>query len=111
MKKSILVGTLLLCAAVFLWVYRTEQRVEQGRQAFARYGCASCHYSGGAPNLQNVGNKYDSEMLSRFLQDPESIYRSRDNRALNGNFRPMPRIKLAPEDIPALVAYLRQLSN
>lgn len=110
-KKAILISVVAMCAAVFIWVYWTERTVDRGRQAFARYGCASCHYAGGAPNLQNVGSKYDRETLTRFLRDPDSIYRARGYRPLNNNFQPMPKMKLAEDDIPGLVAYLRALSD
>ena len=111
MRKFILGGIVIACAVVFVSVYRTERTIERGREAFARYGCASCHYAGGAPNLQNVGKKYDRSTLTQFLQDPEVIYRARQNRPLNANFQPMPKMKLAPEDVPALVSYLRDLSD
>jgi mono/diheme cytochrome c family protein len=111
MRKIILGLIVVACVAVFGWAYHNERTIEHGRQAFARYGCASCHYAGGAPNLQNVGKKYDRGTLTQFLQDPEVIYRARQNRPLNANFQPMPKMKLAHEDIPALVAYLRDLSD
>lgn len=111
MKKAILISVIAMCTAVFLWAYWTERTIDRGRQAFARYGCASCHYAGGAPNLQNVRQKYDRKTLAQFLRDPDSVYRDRENRPLNNNFQRMPKMKLAEDDIPALVAYLRELPD
>ena len=110
-KKAILMFAVAICAITFAWVLWSEHTVDRGRQAFARYGCASCHFAGGAPNLQNVGRKYDRKTLTQFLRDPDSVYRARGYRPLNNNFQPMPKIKLAEEDIPALVAYLRELTD
>jgi mono/diheme cytochrome c family protein len=111
MRKTVVSSVVVACVFVFVWVYHTEQTIERGRQAFARYGCASCHYAGGAPNLQNVGKKYDRRTLMQFLQDPETVYRARGNRPLNENFQPMPKLKLTQEDTAALVAYLRDLAD
>lgn len=111
MRKAIVATILLACAVLFAVAYRKEQKVDRGRAAFARYGCASCHFAGGAPNLQNVGKKYDRKLLEQFLCDPESVYRTRGYQPLNKGFQPMPRLKMATEDASDLAAYLDGLSD
>lgn len=105
------VVAIILCLGVILWVYNDERTVGRGQAAFMRYGCPSCHYSGGAPNLQNVTKKYDREMLVRFISDPDSIYRERGNQPLNAGFRPMPKIRTQPEEVKDITAYLRSLAD
>jgi mono/diheme cytochrome c family protein len=75
--------------------------VENGRQAFARNGCAACHTVGrmGTPvarDLTHVGAKYSAPYIERWLRDP-------------GHIRPsthMPAIELTDADIEALAAFL-----
>ncbi len=111
MRKSLIAIIVVACTLVFLYVYRVEQRIARGREAFARYSCGSCHLYRAAPSLQNVGKKYDRRTLTQFLRDPESVYRARGNRPLNEGFTPMPRMNVSGDDIPALVAYLQDLSD
>lgn len=111
MRNIILGAVIAACAIVFVLMYRKEQAIERGRAAFARYGCASCHYAGGAPSLQNVGKRHDRATLTMFLQDPAAVYKARGGRPFNEKFQAMPRMKIAAEDIPNFVAYLRDLSD
>lgn len=111
MLRALAAITVLLCLVVIAWVYQQQRTIENGQAAFMRYGCPSCHFAGGAPNLQNVSKKYDRAMLTRFIEDPNSVYAERQNRPLNQGFNHMPRIKTDPDDVKAIVAYLQTLSD
>lgn len=112
MRSRILVGLLLLCAAgLGGWAYQHQAKIERGQQAFRRLGCATCHLSGGAPNLSNVAQRYDRTTLTRFIQNPETIYRERGKRPLNPKFFPMPNPHASAADADAIAAYLATLSQ
>ncbi len=111
MLRIAAVAVIVICVGVMLWVYNAERRVERGQAAFMRYGCPSCHYAGGAPNLQNVARKHDREWLVRFISDPDSVYRERGHQAMNAGYQPMPRIKTTPEDVRDITAYLESLAD
>ena len=53
--------------------------------------------------------RYDRTTLTRFIQNPETIYRERGKRPLNAKFFPMPNPHASAEDADAIVAYLGQL--
>jgi ubiquinol-cytochrome c reductase cytochrome b subunit len=78
---------------------------QQGRQVFAEQGCAACHRihnAGGAagPDLSTVGARRDPDWLRGFITDPTTV----DPNSV------MPAYDdLTPEDLEALVAYLRTL--
>lgn len=102
---------LLLAAIVAGWVIFRERKVEYGQAAFTKVGCAACHLSGSAPNLTNVTRKYDRNTLSRFISNPEEIYRERGKKPLNEGFTPMPRLQVTPSDADAIAAYLAALEQ
>ena len=111
MHRTLAAIAVLGCLLVFGWAYRRERSIDRGRSAFVSYGCGSCHNGVGAPNLQNVGKRYDTSALEQFLDNPDAVYSRRGNRPLNEKFGRMPKMKISPEDIPALAAYLRDLSD
>jgi mono/diheme cytochrome c family protein len=75
-----------------------------GMALFEEKGCPSCHSIQGkgmklAPDLYRVGAKRDAEWLAKLLKEPGSVFTSPG----------MVKYALAPEDLEALVAYLRSL--
>lgn len=85
--------------------------MQRGQKAFQQAGCSSCHLSGGAPNLQNVGKRYSRQKLVRFIADPESVYRERGMQSLNAGYPRMPRVKTDERDVEAIASYLMTLKD
>ncbi len=79
--------------------------VLKGISVYQQYGCAACHTisgSGGAagPDLTEVGRRRDAEWLESFIPSPSSVFPG----------SPMPAYDyLTPEELEALIAYLRTL--
>jgi cytochrome c2 len=88
---------------------------QKGAILFSTYGCLHCHTIGKGkkegPDLANVGNRYDSARLEKWLQDPEIIYKELGQRPVNKGYPPMPRITLNEKEIYDLVAYLKTLQK
>jgi nitric oxide reductase subunit C len=66
--------------------------------------CSACHSVGGwggkiGPALDGVADRYDEDYLRRWLEDPLAV--KADSR--------MPKLKLTPEQLDELVAYLSTL--
>lgn len=79
-----------------LAAYSSEDKLRlsrEGEQLFAQYECASCHKEAGGElkRLDRIGEKYDIETLSRFLEKPTP---------------PMPVFPLSEPDREALGVYL-----
>jgi mono/diheme cytochrome c family protein len=108
-KLSALIVLGIVLVAVAGWLYYRDLQLSRGQQAFQRYGCGDCHNNGGGPNLANVTEKYDRATLTRFINDPDSIYRERSNRSLNPGRPHMPRVGVKDGDAELLAAYLRSL--
>jgi hypothetical protein len=86
-------------------LYRSHQ-VTEGRKAFERLGCPSCHLAGGAPSLEHVGRKYDRETFVEWITNPETIYGRLGRKPLNAGYDPMPRLEASHRDIVALSYFL-----
>ena len=105
-------GMLLVCAVVLGgWAYQRQSKIERGQEAFRRLGCVQCHLSGGAPNLNGVTKRYDQSTLTRFIQNPETIYLERGKRPINSRFYPMPNAHASAADADAIVAYLSNMAE
>ncbi len=79
-------------------------RLLAGMALFEEKGCQSCHSIRGkgmklAPDLYRVGAKRDVEWLTKLLTDPKSVLASPS----------MVKYTLTPEELQALVSYLRSL--
>jgi hypothetical protein len=85
--------------------YRGHQ-VDEGRQAFERLSCPSCHIAGGAPSLEHVGNKYDRKTFVEFISNPESVYARYGRKPLNPGYQPMPRPAASPQEIEMISYFL-----
>jgi ubiquinol-cytochrome c reductase cytochrome b subunit len=81
-----------------------DPKVLKGLAIFQAQSCSSCHGDGGigtpaAGPLTSVGQKYTDPQLIALLRAP-------DNKMTNGGMQP---VDLKPDDLNALVAYLRPL--
>ncbi len=81
-----------------------DPKVLKGQALFQAESCNSCHGDGGvgtaaAGALTGIGQKYTDAQLIALLRAP-------DNKMTDGGMQP---VDLKPDDVEALVAYLRQL--
>lgn len=97
---------LMACIVVGAGVLYRGYQVSEGRKAFERLGCASCHLAGGAPSLEHVGRKYDRATFVKFVGDPETIYARRGNRPLNQGYPHMSRVQASKRDVEVLSWFL-----
>jgi hypothetical protein len=85
--------------------YRNYQ-ITEGRKAFERLSCPSCHLAGGAPSLEHVGDKYDRKTFVDFISNPETVYTRLGRKPLNRGYQPMPRPQASHRDIEMLSYFL-----
>ncbi len=111
MRRNLALLALIIAGILGIWGLQYQAKLDNGRNAFMRYGCSSCHFNRAAPSLQNVGKRYDKATLAQFISDPQAIYRERGGKVLNAGYAQMPQFKVAPADVDALVAYLRTLND
>jgi len=99
---------LAIWIAVALGVFYSSHQLTEGRKAFERLGCASCHLAGGAPSLAHVGRKYDRATLVEWLADPETIYARFGRKPLNPGYQPMPRMQASHHEVEMIAYFLSQ---
>jgi hypothetical protein len=99
-------AVLAVCAAVLAGVFYRDHQLTEGRNAFERLGCASCHMAGGAPPLDHVGSKYNRATLVEWLTDPQTIYARLGRKPLNAAYQPMPRIPASHREIEMISYFL-----
>ncbi len=92
---------LIACGVAFY-----SHQVGEGRRAFERLGCPSCHMAGGAPSLEHVGRKYDRATFVAWVSDPETIYARFGRKPLNPGYLPMPRLPASHHDVEAISWFL-----
>jgi mono/diheme cytochrome c family protein len=98
----------LLAIAVFaLWAAYHVYQLDLGKRTFARLGCASCHFSGGGPNLSRILPQYDEKTVEDFIRDPEEVYRRLGRKPLNPGFSIMHRVKTTDGEVRAMAKYLK----
>jgi hypothetical protein len=97
---------LTACMTVSVGVLYRGHQVTQGRKAFERLGCPTCHFAGGAPSLEHVALKYDRATFVDFVTDPETIYARVGHRPLNPGYSTMPRLEASHHDIEVLSYFL-----
>jgi hypothetical protein len=98
----VLVIWVVVSASIF---YRNYQ-ITEGRKAFERLSCPSCHLAGGAPSLEHVGDKYDRKTFVDFISNPETVYTRLGRKPLNRGYQPMPRPEASHRDIEMLSYFL-----
>jgi hypothetical protein len=86
-------------------LYRGHQVVE-GRKAFERLGCPSCHLAGGGPSLEHVARKYDRATFIDFVTDPETVYTRMGRKPLNAGYPPMARPEATRHDVEVISYFL-----
>jgi len=93
----------LVPIAVFaLWATYHVYQLDYGKRTFARLGCASCHFSGGGPNLANILPQYDEQTVEDFIRDPEAVY-----RRLDSGFAIMHKVNTTDSEVRAMAKYLK----
>ncbi len=99
---------ILLPIAVFaLWASYHVYELDLGKRSFARLGCASCHFSGGGPNLSTILPQYDLHTVEDFIRDPEDVYRRLGRKPLNPGFAIMHKVKASDHEVRAMAEYLK----
>jgi len=99
---------ILLPIVVFaLWASLRAYEIDLGKRSFARLGCASCHFSGGGPNLSHVLPQYDEQTVVDFIRDPEAVYRRLGRKPLNPGFAIMHRVNASDGEVRAMAKYLK----
>jgi mono/diheme cytochrome c family protein len=106
------VGLLLTCfvAASMLVEAAAVRGAATGEEVYAAQKCASCHSVGGAGNqkypLDGVGARLSEADIRDWLVNPDAQQAKKGTRPLMR----MPSYKaLPPEDVDALVGYLKTL--
>lgn len=102
--------TALMAAAVVLTVVPSADaqsaKAQQGAAVFTAQKCTMCHSVAGKGNpkgaLDNITAKNKAEHIRQWLTDPEGM-RARTSATRTPAMKPM---KLSPDQIEALVAYL-----
>ena len=100
----------LVLSAIAIFALLASYHVYQldfGKRTFARLGCASCHFSGGGPNLSRVLPQYDEQTVEDFIRDPEAVYRRLGRKPLNPGFAIMHRVKTTDGEVRAMAKYLK----
>jgi len=98
---------LLLIAGFALWTALRAFEIDLGKRSFARLGCASCHFSGGGPNLSRILPQYDEKTVEDFIRDPEAVYRRFGRKPLNPGFAIMHRVNATDTEVRAMAKYLK----
>jgi len=99
-------AVLVICAVVSIALFYRNYQITEGREAFERLSCPSCHIAGGAPSLEHVGDKYDRKTFVDLISNPESVYKRFGRKPLNRGYQPMPRPVASPHEIEMLSYFL-----
>lgn len=98
----------LLPIAIFaLWAAYHTYQLDLGKRSFNRLGCASCHLSGGGPNLAYILPHYDEPTVEEFIRDPEAVYKRLGRKPLNSGFAVMHKVKTTDAEVRAMAIYLK----
>jgi mono/diheme cytochrome c family protein len=90
-----------------LWAAYHTYQLDLGKRSFARLGCASCHFSGGGPNLSHILPQYDEKTVEDFIRDPEAVYRRLGRKPLNPGFAIMHQVNATDSEVRAMAKYLK----
>lgn len=97
---------LVVCVMAYAAIFYRNYQVTEGRKAFERLSCPSCHLAGGAPSLEHVGSKYDRKTFVEFISNPDAVYARFGRKPLNRGYQPMPRPEASHRDIEMLSYFL-----
>ena len=111
MRRKFISVAIIVAVGLGILLYDRLTLARRGEQAFTRLGCGGCHFSGGGPNLTHVVRKHDTKLLQKFIQNPGTVYRERNNQPLNPGYMYMPNMNASAEDAEAIVAYLKELDK
>jgi mono/diheme cytochrome c family protein len=98
---------ILAIAGFALWAAYHVYQLDLGQRTFARLGCASCHFSGGGPNLSRILPQYDEPTVEDFIRDPDAVYARLGRKPLNPGFSVMHRVKTTDAEVRAMAKYLK----
>lgn len=88
---------------------QNKAKVEQGAALFASQKCTMCHSAAGKGNpkgvLDGVAAKHKADEIKQWILDPEGM-RAKTNAPRNPA---MKAIKLSPDQVDALVAFITSL--
>ena len=95
--------------------------VKRGKKIFRRKACKGCHVIGNfegkatkGPDLFEIGKRRDPKWLRGWLKDPKSYIEKKDPiimAHLEKYPTKMPNLRLKDEDIEAILAYIRSVSE
>ncbi len=97
---------LLIATVLGSWAMWRQSQISKGERAFAKYGCASCHANGGGPSLKDATKRHDRDMLVKFIENPQAIYRERNYQTLNEGWMQMPTLHVDHAEAKAIVTFL-----
>jgi mono/diheme cytochrome c family protein len=90
---------------------RAQSKAQQGAALFSAQKCTMCHSVAGKGNpkgaLDNITAKNKADHIRQWLNDPEGM-RAKSNATRTPAMKPM---KLSPDQIDALVAYLTSVKS
>jgi mono/diheme cytochrome c family protein len=98
---------LLAIAGFAFWASYHTYELDLGKRTFTRLGCASCHFSGGGPNLSYILPQYDEKTVEDFIRDPDEVYRRLGRKPLNPGFSIMHQVKTTDTEVRAMAKYLK----
>ena len=98
---------LLAIAGFALWASYHVYLLDLGQRSFVRLGCASCHFSGGGPNLAYILPLYDEPTVEDFIRNPEAVYRRLGRKPINPGFANMHSVKTTGREVRAMAKYLK----
>lgn len=103
---GLLVVTAFVVLAAPRPAFAQDAKAQQGAALFASQKCTMCHSVAGKGNpkgaLDNITAKNKTEHIRQWLTDPEAM-RAKTKASRTPAMKPM---KLSPDQIDALVAYL-----
>jgi mono/diheme cytochrome c family protein len=106
--------TALMFAAIVLAAapaFAQDAKTQQGAAVFTAQKCTMCHSLAGKGNpkgsLDNITAKNKAEHVRQWLNDPEGM-RAKTNATRTPAMKPM---KLTPDQIDALVAYITSVKS
>jgi mono/diheme cytochrome c family protein len=108
------VTVLVFAAALFAAVHTAsaqDAKAQQGAALFSAQKCTMCHSVAGKGNpkgsLDNISAKNKADHIRQWLNDPEGM-RAKSSATRTPAMKPM---KLSPDQVDALVAYLLSVKS
>jgi mono/diheme cytochrome c family protein len=113
MKKAILTCLALFVASASIGAQGAPdaKKVEAGKAAYEKYGCAKCHMIAGKGSkispLDGVGTKLSAADLKMWITDPAAMQAKLPKKPIV----PMKKVDMPDADVDAIVAYLQTIKK